>query len=143
MKECCVCHAVLPISEYYPYSKDKSRPMAYCKNCHKLRMRQATLKYADKRKAARAIYRMRPKVKAREMATTKKMYSLYREKQLARMKVYNAVKNGKLKRLACWCGDIKVQAHHDDYNKPLEVRWLCRRHHNEVHGKTGLIRALQ
>lgn len=31
------------------------------------------------------------------------------------------------------CGKIKVDAHHDDYYKPLEVRWLCRRHHQEHH----------
>lgn len=26
-----------------------------------------------------------------------------------------------------------VQAHHDDYNKPLQVRWLCQSHHHEWH----------
>jgi hypothetical protein len=26
-----------------------------------------------------------------------------------------------------------VQAHHDDYNKPLQVRWLCQEHHHEWH----------
>jgi ribosome-binding protein aMBF1 (putative translation factor) len=31
------------------------------------------------------------------------------------------------------CGTETVEAHHDDYDKPLEVRWLCRRHHSEVH----------
>jgi predicted RNA-binding Zn-ribbon protein involved in translation (DUF1610 family) len=31
------------------------------------------------------------------------------------------------------CGDKEVQMHHDDYSKPLEVRWLCRKHHNEEH----------
>jgi len=30
-------------------------------------------------------------------------------------------------------GRREVQAHHDDYNKPLSVRWLCQRHHHEWH----------
>lgn len=31
------------------------------------------------------------------------------------------------------CGETKVVAHHDDYDKPLEVRWLCHPHHCEHH----------
>jgi len=30
-------------------------------------------------------------------------------------------------------GRSLVHAHHDDYTKPLEVRWLCQRHHSEYH----------
>lgn len=30
-------------------------------------------------------------------------------------------------------GRREVQAHHDDYTKPLQVRWLCQRHHHEWH----------
>lgn len=30
-------------------------------------------------------------------------------------------------------GRNRVQAHHDDYTKPLEVRWLCQQHHHEWH----------
>lgn len=26
-----------------------------------------------------------------------------------------------------------VEAHHDDYNKPMDIRWLCRSHHLEHH----------
>jgi hypothetical protein len=32
------------------------------------------------------------------------------------------------------CGtEEKIEAHHDDYMKPLDVRWLCRFHHREHH----------
>ena len=33
------------------------------------------------------------------------------------------------------CGALKVDAHHDDYEKPYEVRFLCRKHHMEHHRK--------
>jgi hypothetical protein len=32
-------------------------------------------------------------------------------------------------------GTVKAEAHHDDYSKPFEVRWLCRMHHRAVHGQ--------
>lgn len=31
------------------------------------------------------------------------------------------------------CGDQKSEIHHKDYSKPLEVVWLCRKHHMEQH----------
>lgn len=44
------------------------------------------------------------------------------------------IKRGKLERGVCEvCESDKVEAHHDDYNKPLEVRWFCRKHHLEYH----------
>lgn len=30
------------------------------------------------------------------------------------------------------CGSQKVQAHHDDYDRPLVVRWLCPKHHRQA-----------
>ena len=33
------------------------------------------------------------------------------------------------------CGE-KGQAHHDDYSKPFEIKWLCFKHHRELaHGQ--------
>ena len=32
---------------------------------------------------------------------------------------------------------LKVEAHHDDYSKPLNIRWLCRRCHLGWHADNG------
>jgi len=41
---------------------------------------------------------------------------------------------GRLKRQPCEvCGYLDVHGHHDDYDKPLQVRWLCAEHHREAH----------
>ena len=56
--------------------------------------------------------------------------------------VRNAIKSGKLSRLPCKiCGNKRSQAHHFDYKKPLDVIFLCPRHHVLLHhGKTsGLV----
>lgn len=48
-----------------------------------------------------------------------------------------AIRSGQIKRGTCEVGDGSclgsVQAHHDDYSKPLEVRWFCRSHHQRMH----------
>lgn len=56
------------------------------------------------------------------------------EQKRARDVVFRAKRNGTLKPQPCEvCRDEEVHAHHDDYSKPLEVRWLCRRHHGQTH----------
>lgn len=43
------------------------------------------------------------------------------------------LRRGKLTRRPCEvCGEA-AQMHHEDYSKPLSVRWLCRAHHLELH----------
>ena len=72
--------------------------------------------------------------KARE--SRKKWNENNKEKIKAHKRLETAVCNGSLKRLPCEvCGDIKSQAHHPDYSKPLEVIWLCQLHHKQLHAK--------
>ena len=58
----------------------------------------------------------------------------YPEKTIAHIAVKKAISRGALVRLPCEvCGNEKSEAHHDDYSKLLEVRWLCSKHHKEHH----------
>jgi ribosomal protein S27AE len=56
------------------------------------------------------------------------------EKRQATWTLNNAVRDGKITKEPCEvCGEAKVEAHHDDYSKPLDVRWLCLAHHGQQH----------
>ena len=53
-------------------------------------------------------------------------------------KVRKAKTDGTLVQGPCEvCGELKTVAHHDDYDKPLEVRWLCHSHHQQWHAAHG------
>jgi len=52
----------------------------------------------------------------------------------ARRALRDAIKRGKITRGKCHCGEVG-QGHHEDYNKPLEVIWLCDNHHKELHNE--------
>lgn len=55
-------------------------------------------------------------------------------KYSAHLAVQQAIATGKLVKQSCEvCGAEKVDAHHDRYDEPLNVRWLCRRHHVKFH----------
>ena len=54
----------------------------------------------------------------------------------AHLQVHKAIKRGALIPQPCEvCGDRTVEAHHDDYEKPLDVRWLCKAHHEAHHSE--------
>lgn len=66
------------------------------------------------------------------MKTRRANDPIFREKHRIRSKVEFEIKRGRLIRGLCEvCNSRDVEAHHDDYNKPLEVRWFCKEHHKQ------------
>lgn len=55
-------------------------------------------------------------------------------KDRARTLMSRAIDRGELVREPCAvCGEARTHGHHHDYTKPLDVTWLCERHHEEEH----------
>jgi hypothetical protein len=60
------------------------------------------------------------------------------KKRAAKLAVKHALRDGLLSKRPCAeCGIAPAHAHHDDYDKPLRVRWLCGVHHKAWHRKHG------
>lgn len=54
----------------------------------------------------------------------------------AHLAVGRALKSGELVKGGCEIcrtTEGRIDAHHDRYDRPLEVRWLCRAHHVRLH----------
>ena len=105
------------------------------------------LENPTKSRAIKRRYYLNHKDKAREKGRRRRLripdeiskyYKEYRERYpveyQARLAVQRALRNGSLVRQNCWCGE-KGQSHHSDYSKPLQVTWLCSKHHGEAHRK--------
>lgn len=86
------------------------------------------------RVAARKDYQATTAFAESHQAAAKRWASKYPDRRKASHIVSNAVRDGKLTKTPCHiCGVEKVEGHHPDYSKPLNVVWLCTEHHKEVH----------
>lgn len=65
-----------------------------------------------------------------------KYNKLYPKRYAVKKIVIKALKDGKIIRSSqcqiCKCSK-NIHAHHCDYNKPLDIMWLCAKHHKKWH----------
>lgn len=157
-KCCSSCGLEKADSEFYKDSRTRDGLYGACKVC--TLVTQTRYAQSPKGKAASLAYSRLPRAKAaakryRESPEGKAIRIRYNHsprgkiaralggyryrlrhpgRKSARLTVHWALKLGILKRQPCEvCGFAKVEGHHDDYSKPLKVRWLCRKDHLDIH----------
>lgn len=148
MKICRQCNRNLPIEDFYIHARMADGRLNKCKTCVKTRVavhREANLDriQAYDRSRADAPHRV---AKRQEIAThlptqVKRIYQKkYRHKYPTKARARSVFARARRKGLVIkpadcqQCGTVKrLHAHHDDYSKPLEVRWLCASCHGAHH----------
>lgn len=128
------------------YKTGRSRKCIPCtKEINTLRQRKLRTKLKKR------VYSQSEEAKAKRREYSRKWYAEHRGYYAAQLKKYrkenpevaaayniflNALRNGTIERpdTCDQCGSpYRIQAHHDDYSKPLAVKWLCVRCHSEIH----------
>lgn len=138
IKKCFKCSKEKPLNEFYKHSQMADGYLGKCKECTKKDTHQRSINPISREKI-----RLYEQKRFNNLERKKKIAEYQRntrknnnEKYKARTKVKVSIRNGSLTKLSCEiCGNSKSEAHHEDYSKPLDVRWLCFSHHRMIHGQ--------
>ncbi len=138
-RRCAKCKEILPLSSFYRQKRVRYRVGGYCKSCNSdwLSNYGASPKGREIKRRANRSYWPQYYQENRDRLQNHKKENHQPGKARTGNIVCAALKSGKLiKPDACskcgksWC---QIQAHHEDYNKPLEVIWLCKSCHRRKH----------
>jgi hypothetical protein len=121
------------LSEFYKHAQMGDGHLNKCKECTKADVAKHRQENLER---VRAYDKMRASQPHR-IASRSRIVAEYTERFPKRKKantaVGNAIRDGRLKKQPCWvCGE-KAVAHHADYDRPLDVVWLCQGHHKQAH----------
>jgi hypothetical protein len=149
MKTCRECGAEKTLDQYYKHSAMGDGHLNKCIECVKSRVKKHRDENIDRikeydakraknpeRVAARKEYAQTEAGKLAHKKAAQNYHERYPLKKAAHYMLGNAVRDGRIKRqeFCSECGSTKkVEAHHDDYSKPFDVRWLCEVCHKEWH----------
>jgi hypothetical protein len=147
MKVCKQCNINLPLDDFYANKSMKDGYVNKCKTCticgvNTYRINNLDkIKFYDKSRSnlphrilARQQYQATDNGKLAYMKALRKYRAKYPNRYKARYTLEHALSAGKISKTACFeCGCNKVEAHHVHYDLPLDVVWLCKKHHMQTH----------
>ena len=126
-----------------PFYKAKSSTdgmMSMCVSCHLAVVKKWSTSEHGKKMRDDSIkkHKSGPDGRKRQARTMAKHRARNPEKAKARNAIASAISSGAMERpTRCSVNNSnchgEIQAHHEDYSRPLDVIWLCRFHHLEVH----------
>jgi hypothetical protein len=140
-EKCCFkCGETKPRAEFYRHPEMGDGLLGKCKSCAKKDVMEHRAKNLPTVKAYdRWRRRGRPRTRACQggAARSKREFRANNpEKYRAHTLVNNAVRDGRLVRATqCeTCGrPDRLHAHHEDYSRPFDVKWLCPPCHGRQH----------
>lgn len=135
MKKCFKCGAEKALHDFYKHKRMADGHLNKCKECAKADVKKHRRENDSVRAYDKERYQ-RPERKKKAAETVRAWRSKNPDGYRAHSAVSNAIRNGSLDRKPCEiCGCKKSHAHHEDYSKPLDVRWLCALHHHRHHAE--------
>jgi|SRR5690625_1042275 len=145
-KECFKCLKVKPLSGFYKHPRMADGHLNKCKECTKLDVaanRRRNLDYYLEYDRRRYYEDPKRREAVFEYSRERKRNNPGRYKIYG--KVHRAVRGGQLERPEhCEdCGEAadRLEAHHHDYSRPLDVKWLCPLCHGKRHRTVRISRS--
>ena len=132
MKVCSTCIIVKSETEFYKKKTAKDGLQPKCKGCVKKYNNSYYTTHREQIVKRSKDWSIKNPEKVAEI---QRKYHPKKDKQKvnARGQTNYAIKTGKLIKQPCPCGDKKVEAHHENYDEPLIVDWLCMKCHAKLH----------
>lgn len=134
MKTCFKCKQQKELSLFYKHKMMADGYLNKCIDCTKQYEKER--RQGENRNYILEYDRKRSKNPERisRNKTYTSYYRLFNEKRYkAHNAVNNAIRDGRLQKLPCFVCGGKSEAHHPDYDRPLDVVWLCSSHHKQTH----------
>jgi hypothetical protein len=105
------------------------------KNLEKVKVMQRSYKQSPKGKLVLLESQRKFRRSAKGKEAIREYVQRNKIKVRAHRAVADAIRSGRLKRGKCIVKGCRrpAQGHHEDYAKPLDVVWLCDKHHKEYH----------